>query len=269
MGAIMSPGSVWMQELSEPGVGPARATLALSAGFGLGPLVSAVIAETLPHPMVVPYAAHAVTLGAAILGVRSAPEPPTRRTREPTDPRDLVVLARLAPIAPWVFAFAAISVAIVPGLLRSELRHPVLHAGFVIVVTLLTGAAVQRVRVTRPDRKGLALGAFGTLLAAETVAMRSTWLVFVAAILLGAGYGLVVTSGLRVLERKIPAARRGSAVGGYYVLTYVGFALPFVHALVARSFGDVLTLRLWSVLAFGSLVVRVLLGDGDDAPADA
>ena len=35
MGCIISPGSVWVQELSPPNLGPIRAIRALSAGFGL------------------------------------------------------------------------------------------------------------------------------------------------------------------------------------------------------------------------------------------
>lgn len=261
MGAMMGPGSVWMQELSPPGAGPRRATLALSAGFGGGPLVTALLAELAPRPMLVPYVVHAIAMTLAVVLVRPVPETSRPRARASVAPSDVIALARLAPMAPWVFAFAAVGIVIGPGVLRPHLSRPILFSGFVIAVTLATGMLVQPFRVgRRPERVGLAVGAAGILVAAEAVATHAPYVLFAAAPLLGAGYGLVVTEGLRALERDVPAERRGGIVGAYYVLTYVGFALPFVHAVAARSLGDVLALRAWAVLALASLALRVMAG---------
>ena len=127
---------------------------------------------------------------------------------------------------------------------------------------LFTGVLVQPLTTrigARADLVGLALGALGTLAAAEAVAIGSPSLVFGAAVLLGAGYGLVITTGLREIAVRVPKQQLGTAVGIYYVLTYVGFALPFVHALVAKTYGDVLTLRVTAGVALGSLLVRATI----------
>lgn len=265
MGAVMSPGSVWVQELSPLGFGPRRATLALSAGFGLGPLASGLIAEFAPLPMVLPYLAHAATLAAALAFARAVPEtaglvagarPPRSVGR-----RGLWLLAELSPMAPWVFGFAAVTVAILPGALRPVVSRPILFAALAIVTTLFTGVLAQPLtgRLGRhSDLIGLALGAFGVAVSAQAVAQMAPALVFVAAVFLGAGYGLVVTAGLRAIEERIPSEERGVVVGGYYVLTYVGFALPFVHAVAANAFGDVLALRATALLALACLALRAL-----------
>jgi MFS family permease len=61
-GAVMNPGAVWVLELSTTaaiaGGGARRATVALSSGFGAGPLISGLLAQYAPHPVVVPYVVH-------------------------------------------------------------------------------------------------------------------------------------------------------------------------------------------------------------------
>lgn len=266
MGSIMSPGSVWVQELSTAEQGPRRATLWLSAGFGLGPLVSGIVAQLAPAPMVVPYAVHATVMAIALVLVRAAPE--TAYAKPPAagatgfGRAELRVLAQLLPVAPWAFGFAAVTVAILPGIMRPYVERPVLYSAFVIVTTLLSGVLVQPMTSrlgARADLVGLAVGAAGTFVAAAAVALRSPSLVFGAAVLVGAGYGLVITTGLREIATRVPKAQLGTAVGIYYVLTYVGFALPFVHAVVAKSAGDVTTLRATACMALGSLVIRAVI----------
>jgi len=272
MGAVMSPGSVWVQELSPPGLGARRATLALSAGFGLGPVVSGVIAEFAPAPMVLPYVAHGLAMAAALVGARAVPEtaPRARRDAPAGGPReaapgirarDLGVLVGLVPVAPWAFGFAAVTIAILPGLMRPHVARPVLYSAFVIVTTLSAGVLVQSLvrRIGRhSDLVGLAAGLGGLLVASHAVAVASPNLAFAVAVLVGIGYGLVMTSGLTEVGARVPQDARGTAVGLYYVLTYVGFALPFIHATLAKRWGDAPTLRAAAVVALASLLARAL-----------
>ena len=265
MGSAMSPGSVWLQELSPPGAGPRRATLALSAGFGLGPLVAGVLAEFAPAPMVLPYVVHMVVMTGAVVGTRGVPETAANAQAGPTGGarvrlRDLGVLVELLPIAPWAFGLAAVTLAVVPGLMRPLVARPALYSGALILVTLAAGVLVQPYvkRVgRRADWLGLAAGALGILLAAGVVDCASPALAFAVAPLLGAGYGLVMTSGLAEVAARVPPQARGSAVGIYYVLTYVGFSVPFIHATLAKTWGDVRTLQLAAGAAFLCLLLRM------------
>lgn len=275
MGSAMSPGSVWLQELSPAGTGARRATLALSAGFGLGPLVAGVLAEFGPAPMVLPYVVHIVVMTVALLGTRAVPETatnvrgrasvqggPAPAARAPLGPRDFAVLVELLPVAPWAFGLAAVTLAVLPGLMRPLVSRPVLYSGAIILATLAAGVLVQPYvkRIgRRADLLGLGAGALGILLAARVVASASPALAFLVAPLVGVGYGLVMTSGLAEVAQRVPAQARGSAVGIYYVLTYVGFSVPFIHATVAKSWGDVTTLRLTAAAAFLSLILRALV----------
>ncbi|MGQ4424452.1 MFS transporter, partial [Streptomyces violaceoruber] len=58
-GAGFGPGTAWVKDLSAhtaSGTGARRAAVALSAGFGGGPLVAGALAEWAPAPEVLPYA---------------------------------------------------------------------------------------------------------------------------------------------------------------------------------------------------------------------
>jgi MFS family permease len=279
MGSVMSPGSVWVQELSPPGLGARRATLALSAGFGLGPLVSGLIAELLPGPMVTPYLVHVAVMAVALGRVRAVSETAPRAAATPGlgaagAPRlaDMTVLLELLPAAPWAFGFAAVTLAILPGLMRPLVAYPVIYSGLVIMTTLFVGVAVQQVvkRVGRhADLLGLGAGALAIGLGAHAAAVASPGLVFVVAGLAGVGYGFVMTSGLAEVGERVPRHARGTAVGAYYVLTYLGFALPFIHATCAGRAGDAPTLRVTAAVAVGCLLTRagVKLHRGTRSPA--
>ena len=264
MGAVMSPGSVWLQELSPPGSGPRRATLALSAGFGLGPVVAGAIAELAPAPMLVPYVVCGLVMVLALAGVRGVPETALhgRAPRARIRAADLGVLVELLPIAPWAFGVVSVTLAILPGLMRPLVARPVLYSGFVIFVSLAAGARVQPFvrRLGRAaDLLGLGVGALGIALGAHAVAIASPALVFAVAPLVGLSYGVVMTAGLAEVAGRVPAQARGTAVGIYYVLTYLGFALPFLHAKLARKWGDHETLLMTATVAAACLVLRALV----------
>lgn len=265
MGAVMSPGSVWLQELSPPGSGPRRATLALSAGFGLGPVLAGAMAELAPAPMLLPYVVCGLVMLVALLGVREVPETALRARGNGGGPAasvrlgELRVLVELLPIAPWVFGVVSVTLAILPGLMRPLVARPVLYSGFVIFVSLAASVLVQPFvrRLGRAaDLLGLAVGALGILLGAHAVAIGSPALVFAVAPLVGLSYGVMMTAGLAEVAARVPAQARGTAVGIYYVLTYLGFALPFVHAQLAKAWGDHATLLGTAAVAAVCLLLR-------------
>ena len=97
-GVVFGSATAWVQELSRgTGQSARRAALALTAGFGLGPVVAAVLAQWAPDPLVLPYLPHlAIGVVAAILVWRApqdalsaarsagerepAPDPPENET---------------------------------------------------------------------------------------------------------------------------------------------------------------------------------------------
>ncbi|MCE9575640.1 MAG: MFS transporter [Deltaproteobacteria bacterium] len=265
-GAVMSPVSAWVLELSAPGAGPRRATIAMSAGFGTGPLVSGLCAELAPAPTVTPYAVHLVVLATAIALVWPTPNVSARSTR-PLLRLDLGTggwrrFAReAAPMAPFVFAFPTIAFAALPSMLAGAFAHaPIAFAGIVAACVLASGVLIQpytrRGSPVATARIGLAIGALGIGIGALAVIAQQPALVLACAPVLGIAYGTCMTSGLRTVEAIAPAHARGGLAGVYLVLTYVGFATPLALAQLARAIGAVASLGLVAGLA---LVVAVAL----------
>lgn len=255
-GGVMSAGATWLIELSaqrsspdaSSGTGARRATIALSCGFGFGPLVSGVLAQYAPAPTVVPFAVHAVLLGTMLAIVRRVPDTGERAAATIARPLLRIELDRaawrrflrgVAPMAPFVFALPAIPTAALPSMLDGGLgRAPIAYTGFLCVLTLFAGVLAQPVtRQLGPAcaaRLGLVVGAVGVALGAIAVASQTATLLLVVAPIMGAAYGMCMTAGLHMVQRLAAPDARGGITGLYYVLTYLGFAAPFLLALATR-----------------------------------
>ncbi len=256
-GAAFAAGSAWVRELSGPawdpttvpGTGARRAATALSAGFGLGPLVAGLIAQWAPHPLTVAYLPHLVVGLAVLVPLWRSPETvapqdtrvPLRtavRVRSVRTPR----FARLVtPVAPWVFTSATVSLAVLPGLLAdgggAAAEYAVAVNAVVAGLTLGTGVLVQPLarrlaaEDTRPAaRLGTAAVVVGLLVAVGYAAAPTPWLLVPTALLLGAGYGCCLVAGLLETQRVAAPHELAGLTGVFYALTYLGFAAPLVLA---------------------------------------
>ncbi len=257
-GAVMNPGAVWVLELSHDAVGGSgarRATVALSSGFGFGPLISGVLAQYAPYPTVLPYLIHLATLVAAILICATA-----SGGRKTDGPRRALLgigldrtnrrgfLLGVAGMAPFVFAFPVIVFTVMPVMLGPGAlgSAPIAYIGLLAAVTLGAGVLAQpvtrRFDPTLSSRIGLGFGTLGCLLGAYVVSAHVASLLLLVAPVLGVGYGVCMTSGLRNVELLAKPETRGGLTGLYYVLTYVGFAAPYILAKLTRSIDPATTL---------------------------
>ncbi len=264
-GGVMGAGAVWLIESSRdilPGSGARRATIALSLGFGLGPLVTGVLAQYAPAPTVLPYVVHVVLLSAALLVARHAPDTEKRPATaqapllriELDRPGWSTFLRSIAPMAPFVFGFPAIAFAALPSMLGAALgRAPTVFTGVLCAITLAAGVMAQPItRRFEPSvaaRLGLLVGTGGLALGAVAVAVQAPLTLLVVAPILGSAYGVCMTAGLQSVQRLARPEARGGVTGLYYVLTYLGFAAPYLLALTSLFVTPVLALALTAALA--------------------
>jgi MFS family permease len=249
-GAAFGPGTAWVKELSEDagvGAGARRAAVALSAGFGGGPLIAGVLAQWLPLPTVLPYVAHI-----ALVAVITPLVWHVRETVPPVVPGRAVRRAdfratlrhpdfrfRVAPAAPLVFGAATASFAVLPGMVRWH-GFGVVAGGLVAGLTLGTGILVQPLARRLDSRVsgatyhvGVGLAVVGFVLAALTIHWSSAILLVPAAMVLGACYGMLLVAGLGNVERLAAPEDLASVTAVFYCLTYLGFATPYVVTAVA------------------------------------
>ena len=244
-GAAFAPGTAWVKELSTgpAGTGARRAAIALSAGFGTGPLVTGLMAQWLSHPLVLPYVPHLVLTVLVAVFAWNAPEP-VRAHHDPLDAeRGRVVHALRSPAfvrrtlltAPWVFGCATLAFATVPQVALVPGPN-VAVGGALVALTLWTGVLVQPLGRRRSPRTtvllGVGAGVVGFLVA--TLASLTGWgaLTVLAAVGLGAAYGWILVAGLATVEEVAQPADLATVTAVFYSLTYLGFAAPYLGTLL-------------------------------------
>lgn len=257
-GAVFTAASAWLAELCarEGGTVSAgrRATVALAGGFSVGPLVSAVAAVTLPFPLVLPYLLHAALAVVGFLAARPLDETAPRARRHADSPVRQPLVARgdrllavtgLLPVAICVYAFPATCIAALPVLVALP-GTGVLATGVLAGLTLGAGAAVAplqaRLRGWTPVAAACA-GTGGFLLCALAVLTQSWPALIPAGLLLGAGSGWAMSSGLVLTGQLAAPERRATLNGIFYTCAYLGFAAPFVLTSIARRSGAVVPLE--------------------------
>ncbi|MCI2419146.1 MFS transporter [Saccharopolyspora sp. K220] len=252
-GAVLAAGSAWVRDLSHPpfgtaaedGVGARRAGVLLSIGFSVSGLVSALIAQWGPNPLVNAYFPHLVLCVAGLALARACPETrPREVARGPRgsgirDPRfrQLVV-----PVAPWVFVRPTVAFGVLPGLVTADLPgFEIVYAGVATLITPGFGAVVQPLarRVARrgeraPAVVGLLAMAAGLALAAIAVWWAQPGLALFADLLLGTGYGFCATFCLTVVGRIAAPSTLARLTAVFWSVAYVGFCAPFAFSLLAN-----------------------------------
>lgn len=276
VGIVMSAGGAWVKELSVPpfdlkagpSTGAQRAAMSMTAGFGLGAGLAGVLAQWGPIPGQLPYIVHAVLSVVAMAGILTIPE--TRQSAHlrvrgsfwsdllipsALNPRFLTVVA---PMAPWVFGAAGVSYAIMPRLVQSQVSTPIAFSAMLTVIALGCGFVIQqfgpRINSATSARGpiiGLIIIIVGMVVATFAAGQVAVWNTIVVAVILGAGYGLCLVSGLTEVQRIAGPDDLGGLTAVYYTLTYIGFFFP----MILTKLSDVFTYPV--MLGFG-VVVAVL-----------
>lgn len=269
-GAAFAPGTAWVKELSDaaPGTGARRAAIALSAGFGTGPLVTGVLAQWAPAPTVLPYVPHLVLTVVVAVLLRPAPEP---------DPDDVATsdpdaatlrqvlgsrrfLTQVVPTAPWVFGTATLAFATLPAVV--DVPGPAYAlVGALVFLTLGTGVALQpygrRLATGVTLAVGMGAGVAGFGVGALAATTGASWLVLPACMLLGTAYGFVLVAGLQTVETITPARDLATVNAVFYSLTYVGFAAPYLATLLLSWLDGTQTMLLLAGLTAASALVAL------------
>jgi MFS family permease len=279
LGLAMAVGTSWVKELSHStgdagassGVGAARGALSLTAGFLLGAVVAAVLAQWAPYPQAFPYLG-SVTL-CLVGGWLAFRAPETRRRGPRVSVRQLArdfripaaghrrFLLVVLPATSWIFGTAASAYAVLPSLLAQKVAgDQLVFSGLLCAVTLGSAFAIQPVarrfysdRSARGVLVALAATVLGMLSAAAAAFMLSPLAAIVAAIVLGVANGLLLLSTMLEVQRIARDDDLAGLTALLYAGAYVGFFIPILLGVLSRWLSYPLLFVAGAVIACGCL----------------
>lgn len=252
-GIFTGTATVAVVELAPPawaGAATLIATAANMGGLGLGPLFAGVLAQYLPAPLVLPFAADLVLIALALLAVVFAPE----TARKPERPRLRIQSLRVPPEVRGVFVPAAIAgfagfsvlglfTAIAPAFMGEILQFSN-HAltGAVVFVLFVASTIGQIGQARLPERWRLPVGCVGLILGislvASAIVTTSLALLIAGALVAGIGQGVAFRAGMGAVTAASPAERRGEVASTFFVVLYVAISIPVVGiGVVAQTIG--------------------------------
>jgi predicted MFS family arabinose efflux permease len=255
-GLAFGTGAAWIRELSaahaDIHVGARRATVAMTVGFGGGPLISGLIAQWAPHPQVLPYVLHLAVCVVALFLLRPASAEARAHPATPshTIHPDHSLAHRLAwvslPFGPWVFGTAGIGLAYLPAVVAAHAgAHRLAFAAVATALPAISGLLIQpvvaKVAAGRPASQLLVpvmVVVIAALLGASWAASTATvWAVFIAAGLLGVAYGAALYAGIADIQHVARPAQLGVATSSFQAISYLGFAFPYLLTLAHSQLG--------------------------------
>lgn len=235
---------------ARPGASAARGQVVSGAanlgGFGVGALVSGVLAQWVTGPLVVPYLVFIVLLALAGFAVALVPETVMRqenwsyrpqRIRVPAESRRRFLLVALTAFAAFsvLGLFTSLAPVFVAGSLGITSRF---IAGLVVFISFAAAAVAQIVVRSLGSRTQVGLGAIMlivgiVLLATAVVGGTSLPLFLLGGVVAGAGAGTLFKAALAVGGALAEPRYRGEVLAGVFLVAYLGLTVPVVGIGVA------------------------------------
>ncbi len=204
------------------------------AGFGLGPIISGVLAQYGPHATVLVFVVHLLLLIPAYIGIWVIPETVStdspwvlwrpQRLAVPPEIRGPFFLAAAAVFSAFTVLglFSALAPSFVIGILHV---NNLAIGGATAGLAFTFSAVVQLTLRTVSNRVALIAGlltlAAGVALLAAALFAGSLLLFLISALVAGGGQGMSYRGSLALVTLLSPARQRGEVLSSYFVIAYL------------------------------------------------
>jgi MFS family permease len=276
VGMLTATATAYLHELHSahrPGASTRRfetvSTVANIGGLGVGPIAAGVLAQYLGAPLRLPYAVFAVLLLTGVAAIAATPETARKPAVRPAYRPQRVGATRggtgyLTAAAAGFTSMAVFGLftSVVPGFVGGTLHHPARAlAGLVVFAVFGAAAAAQtgtgRLRALTRWYIGLLAQAVGMAVLAVGMHLASLPVFLLAGIVAGAGAGVLFKSAVGQVAGTAAPARRGEALAGLFLASYLGLAiLPVGLGVASRSMG-VTTATTWFTAVVLALLAAV------------
>lgn len=200
----------------------------------------------------------AIALAAVIIRLPKNQQRHPWRPRRPAVPAQIRRQFAVAGASTFVaWAVTGLFLSLIPSFVTTELKGSVAEAGAVVALMLGSSMVIQltahRLESLRAQTIGLAMmiAGLGALLAAGTTLSLGGLLA--AAVLAGLGQGLAFMGSLGDIGEMAPPGRKADVVASYYVVVYVGTAVPVIGVGVLSTATGLVT----AVQVFAYVVIAI------------
>ncbi|HCI81075.1 MAG TPA: MFS transporter [Ktedonobacter sp.] len=224
-------------------------TASSAIGFGLGPLVTGLLAQYAPLPTHLVFFIYLVLLMLALFLTRGIPETvQIRRVGEthwtlrpqrlsvPKEIRGPFVLAAITLLCGFgtIGLFTALAPSLVINLLH--MRNLAVSGSAVALIFAMMAIAqlsLRRLTIRQTITVGMLLLITGLCLMLLAFAEQSLLLFLISIVFLGIGPGLAYMGSLELANRIAPSMHRAEVLSSYFVVGYLGNALPALGVGIA------------------------------------
>ncbi|WP_354644411.1 MFS transporter [Kitasatospora camelliae] len=243
-GLFTGTATAYVIELAPEGAGGRAAFAATAAnmgGLGLGPLMSGVLSQYAPDPLVLPFAVHLGMVAVAAGVVAMLPETvpgaqPVRRARlrAPKLPREVRGVFVPSGVAAFTgFALFGVFTAVSPAFLTQTLDvHNRAVTGLIVFSAFLASTVGQLAAGRLGARRALPLGCAvlvaGLVLLGGTLLAESVALLVLSALVGGTGQGMSLRGAVGAVASAAPAEQRAGTISSLFVVAYTGLAVPII-----------------------------------------
>jgi hypothetical protein len=228
-------------------------------------LVAGLLAQYGPWPRRLPYLVEIALLALALVAVATQLERKEHRApwrpRRPTVPADIrrpFAVASTSAFVAW--AVTGLFLALIPSFVGVALHdHDLALSGAIVAVMLGSSAVIQvagqRLPSLPAQLAGLVVMTVGVVALVLAATTRTLAPLLVATVLAGSGQGLSFMGSLGDVNTMAPADRKADTVASFYVVIYLGTALPVIGVgALAGPLG-----LLDAVVVFGYVVIAICL----------
>nr|WP_078653606.1 MFS transporter [Streptomyces novaecaesareae] len=217
------------------------ATAANMGGLGCGPLLSGLLAEYAPDPLVLPFVVHLALVAASFALLLLLPETVagarplrTARPNRPTLPPEVRRVFVPAAVAAFAgFSLLGLFTSVSPAFLTGELGvHNRAVVGLVVFTAFFASTLGQLLVPRLGTARAIPLGCLvliaGLALLAASLAWTALAPLVLSALVGGAGQGMGLRGAVGEIAAASPAEHRGGALSALFVVAYFGISIPVI-----------------------------------------
>lgn len=240
------------------------AALAVTAGNALGPVISGFLAEFAPYPTKVPYLMHTLLtlpglLGLLLIRMRVAGNRSLRLHLPVIQPGIRAIFYTAAGASFIAWGVISMFMSVIPSSMGEWIGKPSFIVAGVMVALALVISTISQMSTKSYSPKYtvtisylLVATGLGTIVA--SVMHQSVALLLLSACLVGMGHGPLYAVSLAAVNQAASDKSRADTVSLYYVITYLGVALPVLGLGFTEQY-----IGLTAAVAIFSAVMTVLI----------